>query len=86
MNPLKTERRYRSDKRRAKYPHPDEALMAPIDTKARIKRQWLFHLRAEISFVHLDTCRRRWSDEGVRIERVLTRMLKRKCFIVAFND
>ncbi|KAL0128925.1 hypothetical protein PUN28_003949 [Cardiocondyla obscurior] len=27
--------------------------------KARIKRRWLFHLRAEISFAHLGTCRRR---------------------------
>jgi len=32
----------------------------PIDTKARIKRWWLFHLRAEISFAHLGTCRRRY--------------------------
>jgi len=33
--------------------------MAPIDIKARIKRRWPFHLRTEISFAHLGTCRRR---------------------------
>lgn len=53
MNPLKTDRIARRLARTdvdAKYPYPDEALMAPIDTKARIKRRRLFHLRAEISF------------------------------------
>jgi len=101
MNPLKTgdslSHRGRdaslslslSDKRRAKYPHPDEALMAPIDTKARIKRRWLFHLRAEISFAHLGTCRRRHRrrpDERAQIERILMRTLKRKRFTVALDE
>lgn len=60
---------------------PRWSVNGPIDTKARIKRRWLFHLRAEISFAHLGTCRRRRRlDERARIERVLTRMLKRKGF------
>lgn len=64
----------------------------PIDTKARIKRRWLFHLRAEISFAHLGTCRRRHRRspsarrERAQIERILTSTLKRKRFTVALDE
>jgi len=58
----------------------------PIDTKARIKRWWLFHLRAEISFAHLGTCRRRRPDERTQIERILTSTLKRKRFTVVLDE
>lgn len=68
---------------------PRWSVNGPIDTKARIKRRWPFHLRAEISFAHLGTCRRRHRrrpDESAQIERILTRTLKRKRFTVALDE
>lgn len=67
---------------------PRWSVNGPIDTKARIKRRWLFHLRAEISFAHLGTCRRRHRRPGERaqIERILTRTLKRKRFTVKLDE
>lgn len=82
-----------SDGRHAKYPHPDEALMAPLTLRHELNDGGVFHLRAEISFAHLGTCRRRppsavrrRPDERAQIERILTRTLKRKRFTVALDE
>jgi len=70
---------------------PRWSVNGPIDTKARIKRWWLFHLRAEISFAHLGTCRRRHRHppsvrrESAQIERILTSTLKRKRFRIPLD-